>query len=222
MSHDWTLKSLTLLLKSERCDLGNRFGLARALSTAIMQLHNVRWVHKNLKPDFIVFPSEGTHMTDIMAPKLLGFDFSRPDEPTEVSLDVPRPVARIGWFVHPELQNESNKRFHKKHDYYALGVCLLLIGSWKSISDLSKIFLRQVPPNTGTDANKTKLWMQFLEEYTMAFVGHFCGNIYRDIVLWCLTGRTPSMPGPDKDDDKVFTPSAFFYLVVAKLELCRA
>ncbi|MBE3041373.1 hypothetical protein IMZ48_02075 [Candidatus Bathyarchaeota archaeon] len=84
------LSSLTAPQKDPRCPpLGLRFELARKLVRAVTFLYASGWLHKNIRPESIVFfrkPTESDRedrtatALDLYHPYLVGYKYSRPEE----------------------------------------------------------------------------------------------------------------------------------------------
>ncbi|CRG84425.1 hypothetical protein PISL3812_01714 [Talaromyces islandicus] len=134
--------------------LGDRFNIAHCLALTVLNVHGSRWVHKNIWSRGILlfekagdrgvrplFPSKrqstdaenSTTKAQILA--FLGdWGYARPEEEgTEM-----RPDFEIepNFYRHPDRQGKPRYQFRPKHDIYALGVVLLEIGLWKTVSQL--------------------------------------------------------------------------------------
>lgn len=124
--------------------LEQRFFLAHSLCITILNLHGSGWVHKSIRStNVVLFPGDPTESPETLAtspskaiPYITGFEFSRPAlGATEVMVDfdIERNLYR-----HPDRQGSPMANFSKMHDLYALGVVLLEIGMWKSITSRLK------------------------------------------------------------------------------------
>lgn len=109
--------------------LSQRFEIAQGLAKSISYVHTFGFVHKNVRPESILFFSatSGT----IVATYLIGFELFRRDmgwtqRLGDISLDknLYRHTSRQG--MDPKWNDIM------QHDIYSLGVCLLEIGLWKS------------------------------------------------------------------------------------------
>ncbi|KAH8896148.1 hypothetical protein GQ53DRAFT_614312, partial [Thozetella sp. PMI_491] len=163
--------------------LGRRFRLAQALAKSLMFLHASGWYHKGLKPEAIVFQKIGNGPVDITEPRLMGFEFSRPNREHELSLDN-RGVSELNLYTHPERQSSNPPRFRVIHDYYSLGMCLIAVGWWRPISTLERGFMRQ--PRTGTTGRTPFEWQTYIMEQASTLLKSLCGELYADAVLACL------------------------------------
>ncbi|KAH7329054.1 prion-inhibition and propagation-domain-containing protein [Stachybotrys elegans] len=126
-------------------DLNDRVRLAQTLSVALWSLHSLDWLHKSLcDTNILFFPSafSGAAHTataalvpDISAPFLVGFDASRPDLDTALSV-APKNPSISDLHRHPaSLRGLSHC---KSFDIYSLGLVLLEIGLWKVLQPFYK------------------------------------------------------------------------------------
>ena len=120
-----TLHQLLMRAKSANDipDLGERFDLAKALTSTVFEIHNLGWVHKNIQPKNILFwpKPNTTDEPDLRKPYLMGFDISRPSQPGEVSEKPPsRPEDDL--YRHPEYIGLNPQSFQPSFDLYSLGV----------------------------------------------------------------------------------------------------
>lgn len=168
-------------------DLGDKFELARILVTALLRLHDCGWVHGSLRSNNIIFlaeedESEARHLRD---PYIHGFTFSRPTDPSEITLEYSMTHFEHDLYRHPQVAQfisrkvltdmTDHQRFQTVHDLYALGVILLEIGLWRRINTLWKDKYTQA---------------RFHEKLVTAYVprlGPKMGIIYRDAVQRLLT-----------------------------------
>lgn len=124
--------------------LEQRFLLAHNLCITILNLHGSGWVHKSIRStNIVLLPKDSAESLDTsvtnpskVIPYLTGFEFSRlATASTEVmfDFDIERNLYR-----HPNRQGAPTKNFNKLHDLYAVGVVLLEIGVWKTVTSRLK------------------------------------------------------------------------------------
>ena len=113
--------------------LGDRFFLAYTLASTVFSLHSSGWVHKNIWPHgILIFPSATEHMR--MTPYLVGWGLARRLEVgTELKEDL---MLEPNIYRHPLRYEEPRTPYVNIHDIYALGVVLLEIGLWRTMSHL--------------------------------------------------------------------------------------
>ncbi|KEY66125.1 hypothetical protein S7711_05297 [Stachybotrys chartarum IBT 7711] len=128
-------------------DLNDRVRLAQTLAVALWSLHSLDWLHKSLCGNNILFfPSAfstSAHSStaaaalvpDISAPFLVGFDASRPDLDTALSVAPKNPS--IG-DLHRHPASLRGLTHCKSYDIYSLGLVLLEIGLWKVLQTYYK------------------------------------------------------------------------------------
>jgi serine/threonine protein kinase len=111
--------------------LEQRFAIAHNLCMTVLNLHGSGWVHKSIRStNVILLPGPPPSLK--LIPYVTGFEFSRPVmAATEVGFDfdLDRNLYR-----HPSRQGYPTATFTKLHDLYALGVVLLEVGTWKTVT----------------------------------------------------------------------------------------
>ena len=135
---DSVIETLRQSLDRPPPSLTRRIKLATAITESILYLHAVKWLHKGLRSDSIIFSTHG----DLASPLISGFDFSRPDASNEITVKSTS-QARHDYYKHPQLLQHSNARSEKSHDIYALGIVLLEIALWKLIEDIMAIIQKK-------------------------------------------------------------------------------
>lgn len=209
-------------------ELGDRFALAQAISQSILRLHDCGWVHRGLRASNILIFKSRTDTASFMLrkPLIVGFTYSRPNDPKESTLEYSKPSDENDLYHHPDILrsnpfmqgSQKYLRYEQRHDLFSLGIVLLEIGLW----DQAKAFKK--PKYTPE---------KFLEKLVTAYVpllGHRMGATYRDVVLELLTGsenvnsscqdsKTNTQPdGVDIDTrDNAYWPS-----LISRLMQCRA
>jgi hypothetical protein len=207
-----------------RPPLGDRFKLALAFSIAIMQLHAAGWYHKGIRPKNIAFCQVAGAAAEVTEPRLLGFEFSRPATPAAESLDGGAAAGAVDLYAHPERQAQGPQRtpFRCTHDYYALGMCLLEIVLWEPLARVKERLYGVSPERPLRTAFE---WAARVQESVFAEMAGRYGEIYRDVILACLSGKLPIQPretpaGADGPDAALHM--AFFNDVIRRLAECRA
>jgi hypothetical protein len=119
--------------------LENRFFLAYALSLTVFNIHGSGWVHKNIwSRGVAIFPSKTTHH---QIPYLNGWGLARPTlGGTDLAADGD---IETNFYRHPVRQGYPETPFTIQHDLYALGVMLLEIGLWRTVSTVFKKQIRK-------------------------------------------------------------------------------
>ncbi|KAL3605670.1 hypothetical protein FPOAC2_00619 [Fusarium poae] len=179
-----TLHELIASTDLKTPDLEDRVRLAHTLAVALWSLHSLDWLHKSLcSSNILFFPSAistSAHSStaaaalvpDIQRPYLTGFDASRPDLDTALSV-VPRNPSIMTLHRHPaSLRGYSHC---KPMDIYSLGLVLLEIGLWKVLQMYHK-------PHYSAERWRDKV----LRTALVPGLGSKTGRRYRDIVDKCL------------------------------------
>lgn len=196
-------------------DLGTRFSLALALATAVMHIHACKWLHKGINTSSIVFLQDLAKPLDLRQPKLLGFEFSRPESDEGRSWDE-RFKKTLNPFL-PSLYQDKAVHYQRKHDYFALGVCFICIGLWTPMRELANEFVESAK-RIGQDITAQEFEI-FLREKAKSELPHLCGMLYTDVVLQCMSGE---MAAQGVEDVEAGSQAAFFHTVIRLLASCRA
>lgn len=143
------LKSLALYIETfdlplKMSPLEQRFALARGLCQTVLNLHECGWIHKDIRSRNIILvpqdlitvdgPSSNEDYKFVLY--LKGFEFSRPEQgksSLKANFD-----PNIILYRHPERQGAPTHYFDKEHDIYAVGVVLLEIGLWRTVTSTFK------------------------------------------------------------------------------------
>ncbi|KAH7128484.1 hypothetical protein B0J11DRAFT_613687 [Dendryphion nanum] len=121
--------------------LGSRFLTARALAATLLTIHTSGWVHKNITSrGILLLPSSTTDPSPL--PYLVGWDVARPLE-AGTSLHALFELEP-NLYRHEQRFGQPTAKFANEHDIYALGVVLLEIGLWKT---MSAVFARPLEKN---------------------------------------------------------------------------
>jgi len=116
--------------------LGTRYFPAYALAITLFSIHSSGWIHKNIwSRGILVFPDQN-HEAGI-TPYLVGWRATRPQEAEQVT--PPRKYnedtdLELNIYQHPDRYCKSSVPCEAKRDICALGVVLLEIGLWKTMS----------------------------------------------------------------------------------------
>ncbi|KAI1276054.1 hypothetical protein F5Y07DRAFT_367963 [Xylaria sp. FL0933] len=180
--------------KVKRVPLGLRFHIAYALADAIKGLHQVGWVHEELKSKNILLLQVKESITmstatagssagdyaglDFKNPYLFGFRWSRPEEAeTDLRADY-SPDNNL--YRHPDRWGKPVP-FIKAHDVYSLGVVLFEIAYWRPISRIC----------SKPDENQTLESKYYMHEMLKMVAGpdlpHLVGQSFARVIEVCLT-----------------------------------
>jgi hypothetical protein len=192
------LEILNLDMKSKtRRDLEDRYTTARLLAKTLYSLLSVRWLHKNICAENILFFNAigGDDKHVLGKPYLCSFDFSRAESPTELTETLPsRTLAshltyerRV--YTHPDLDRmqkpthpvaDTTARYRREYDVYSLGVILLELGLWYPAAKLVKKEDRD-------DLDLASFRKMLLSDYIVELRSRM-GRTYAEIVAHCISG----------------------------------
>ncbi|KAN0110019.1 Protein kinase-like domain containing protein [Hyaloscypha variabilis] len=186
-------------------DLDDKFRLASTLAASLLELHTVGWLHKNFTPSNIVFfPEKHVPKREIARdPFLVGFNYSRPDDPSEFS----EGPADDNYYQHPRYFSDRSLRYQHEFDYYSLGVVLIEIAFWMPFHNLTKDY-------KGSYEARREAFLKS----RISVVRAQMGREYFEAVDSCMKGGFGRFqPGEEKDVGAKTTLLRFERDVVARL-----
>ncbi|KAF5671116.1 hypothetical protein FDENT_11000 [Fusarium denticulatum] len=164
--------------------LEQRFELARKITSAVMYVHVMQYVHKFIQTSNIVMFARNDPSTAnteqfpkvLGEPFLCGFETSRYDRSAS---DYGQ--YDVAWdydiYRHPKRQGlHPQSRYTMNHDLYSLGVVLLELGLWRPLRVMGS-------RNPGSTSGSVK---DHLKKLAMTGLPCMMGTKYRDVVLFCL------------------------------------
>lgn len=205
-----TLQTLISSPDLKTPDLADRVQLAHTLAVALWSLHSLDWLHKSLcSSNILFFPSAfstSAHsptaaaalVPSISKPFLTGFDASRPDLDTALSVVSKNPS--IG-NLHRHPASLKGHPHCKSFDIYSLGLVLLEIGLWKVLQTYYKA-------HYSAERWRDKVVLAVL----VPGLGSKIGRRYREVVELCLTAKEDLTSGE---------AGKLMEMVVSKLEAIR-
>ncbi|RFU74988.1 hypothetical protein TARUN_7270 [Trichoderma arundinaceum] len=190
--------------------LADRFSIANSLALTVLNVHGSLWIHKNIWSHgillFLQDKSGGTYPVGAAIersgpaptagvkgeekPQLLAFlgdwGYSRRiDGFTDMNVDFD---IEANLYRHPERQGKPKRQFSRIHDIYALGVVLLEIGLWRTVSQLFDKQINEVRQTAETKLLKAKDVTTTLTSLARKELPKEMGERYASAVLACLTG----------------------------------
>ena len=173
---------------SARLSLPARFLIARTIATTLGTLHADGWVHKSIRShNFIFFRPTGAN-SGFTEPYLIGFEYSRLE--TDESESTWDDDAGKNFYRHPERQGPPLVTFTKRHDIYALGLVLLEIGLWRTLSDIWEDSRDRIQKRTGKIPPLNRwLNVEYFMEAAKHNLAHTMGEAYAKAVMTCLELR---------------------------------
>jgi Prion-inhibition and propagation len=202
--------------------LGERFRLAYILAQSVHAMLAIGWLHKGISPHNILFfrkhPGPSTGPISLETPYFTGFALSRRDDPAE---DSSRTAAarEMAIYRHPDvagLDGGPIARYRAIYDIYSLGIILLEIGAWRSISTFA--------PRSSISSLEFRT---LLLDRVVPSLGAAMGERYMIAVRKCLEGSFERLEEFGQNDfnsadywDNV--RQGLLWEVVMILEECRA
>ena len=187
-------------------DLGQKFGLAKVLVSSVHSFHTSGWLHKNISSgNVLFFRNSSTNLggIDLTQPYIVGFHHSRKSDPGEYT-EGPELSASQKEYQHPSYR-QGPSRFRKGYDYYSLGLVLLEIGTWTSLTNIHGRFKTHTPIQLRNEYLK---WCDNDLIKTM-------GPIYQNVTKRCLL-----FGSEEEREDDLGVQLDFQSEVLAKLNQC--
>ncbi|KAF3484461.1 uncharacterized protein GIQ15_03785 [Arthroderma uncinatum] len=201
--HDLITKTDPKTRRPLKTSLSDRFSIAHCLALTLSNIHASLWLHKNIWSRGILLfqqcDKEGitpleiqrslpTSTDDAERPQAVAFigdwGYARHIEgATDMKADF---EIEPNLYRHPERQGAPTRQFAPPHDIYALGVVLLEIGLWKTVSQLFDARI-QVGQRTGK-LPKAKEVKAVLIALAQTELPREMGSVYAAAVIKCLTG----------------------------------
>ncbi|KAL5536290.1 hypothetical protein ACEPAF_111 [Sanghuangporus sanghuang] len=130
-----------LLLQEPQHTLEERLNFSIKLASAVLVIHSLGIVHKDIRPDSIVLiqpTMEQSPVQKLGEPFLLSFSQSRFQStrtvPLKQTIRAGRSKVWVTLYRHPRhLATRAHLPYETRDDIFSLGVCLLEIAVWKSL-----------------------------------------------------------------------------------------
>ncbi|RHZ54020.1 uncharacterized protein CDV56_105364 [Aspergillus thermomutatus] len=192
--------------------LNDRFSMAHSLALTLSNLHASAWLHKNIwSRGILLFLETPT------GPSASGLYEHRLSHSALTPGDTPRIVSYLSdWgyarsvqqgtdmrsdfevepnlYRHPSRQGRPTQQFSREHDIYALGVVLLEIGLWVTLSRLMEGKIREAEKSGRLPRPKKVL--EDLIALAQQGLPKEMGAGYTRAVLACLRGEFRGREGP--------------------------
>ncbi|KAF3167920.1 hypothetical protein TWF225_006663 [Orbilia oligospora] len=215
----------------ERPSLGSRFKLALSLAVSLSGFHKVGWLHKSISASnvlLLIDPKEAestvasTWLTDSY---LIGFNRSREDDIQAFTLGQTR-YEQVTQYYHPDYAQTSfpHPPYRLHYDYYSLGLVLLEVGMWESLSTLVKgVGSGESSRRRNTSvSNRYHEMRGYLVQKRLIMLGHTMGEEYQAAVQACLSGFEGLANSTSQARDNVAMQLKFEEEVVQRLRKCHA
>lgn len=166
-----------------------RLHIAQELVSAAFYLLTVGWLHKAIHSrNLQLFGEPSSGSPSAPAVRLLGFEFSRPDELGQRSLD-PNTDAFLDLYRHPECQSAARSTreyreqgYLKVYDIYSVGVLLFEIGCWRLVETVKQSLDDKRSQGVMTDENLQSC----LVRRAKTDLAGFMGQKYAHVTHLCL------------------------------------
>jgi hypothetical protein len=207
--------------------ISDRIALASKVASAILYLHSCGFVHKNIRPSNILIFDDAvpddkrtkymTHPYAIGEPYLMGFDGVRKADAK--SNMIRGEEWRENIYLHPDRHRMAEgDEFTMAHDVYSLGVVLLEIALWASVTESEPVGKYLWEKGKQKILEPETLRKTYID-LSKSLVPRYVGDKYRDVVVSCLEGlRDEEENGQLADQDDIIVGSAYISQVMSKLE----
>ncbi|KIM92665.1 hypothetical protein OIDMADRAFT_208715 [Oidiodendron maius Zn] len=184
--------------------LEERFKLAQALGASILQLHSIKWLHKNLNSDSILIFS-GPSGFETARPLLAGFGLGRPSDPTSKTIDLRAVRSNFDIYHHPDLRDATHRRYETRFDIYSLGVLLFEIGLWQNLHYFTN------------ETDSAEELRRTIRNTCETLVAHTMGRRYCNAVLACIDDDDLWKQAAESGDGTDNTSEIFSWKIVQEL-----
>lgn len=191
-----------------RPSLNDRFSMAHSLALTVSNVHASAWVHKNIWSRGILLFLEtssgvstaGLYEQRLSTPNpgnrivsyLSDWGYARSvQQGTDMRSDF---EVEPNLYRHPNRQGRPTHQFSRLHDIYALGVVLLEIGLWVTLSRLMEAKIKEAE-KSGRLPNRKKV-AEDLMGLAAQRLPKEMGVGYTNAVLACLKGDFRGTEGP--------------------------
>ncbi|KAI0895928.1 hypothetical protein F4806DRAFT_75890 [Annulohypoxylon nitens] len=179
-------------------ELGSRLQLAKTLVDNVTRIHTVGWLHKNIRSDSLLFfpRSLRNRRAGFRNPFLMGYDYMRVEEDSTSNSDrfslnsETRSQHQIAededqlpdFYHHPDKRTSPSRAYQYAYDIYSLGLLLIEIGLWKSLSTIVE----------GREAHLPERLRDYILHKVTNEVAGACGNIYAEVVREFISMKSVS------------------------------
>ncbi|KAF2169427.1 hypothetical protein M409DRAFT_20646 [Zasmidium cellare ATCC 36951] len=195
--------------------LNARVAIAKMLAAALLCVHAVNWIHKDIRSENVLFASGPDHSIDLTKPILSGFEFSRPAVPEAVTVSH-QFSPEHDLYRHPDLLKVDATRSLKSHDIYSLGLVLAEIALWQPVEDIAQIEVRR------REIPSVRARMLGEKLHVLERIDERAGWTYADVVRDCVEGGSALnlVAGMNEEDPDVGAQlsNALYQKVVQKLQ----
>lgn len=192
---------------SLRPSLTQRYKLASALVSHVLDFHRGGWLHKSISAlNIICFPDAFPSIADsLVRPYFIGFNHSRVNKDDEYSslsgleIGYQHPAYQRNTKIYTDDTKNATVRFRQEFDYYSVGMVLMEIAFWEPLKLITRKIIGS-PEET-------------LEELLIKSVPKvriFMGDLYSAAVQYCLRvdekGQHPLESVRDDFNENVVLP----------------
>ncbi|EON68392.1 hypothetical protein W97_07716 [Coniosporium apollinis CBS 100218] len=223
------------LQKMQRPFLGDLFTLAKGLAGSLNTLHGIGWLHKGIcSENILIFtPGNANAHQHVSCAVLAGSYQSRPEE-SEYSVGTAR---EFELYEHPLYRNRAHGNtkfaFKRTFNFFSLGIVLLEIGLWCSVSQILSDHTDCRMDDSGTESDENddgdKPTMpnaedcrQMLLESYVPQLGETMGKEYMLAVRFCLDAEAILGSPGNYIEDRKLSAHEFKSQVLDHLAICSA
>jgi hypothetical protein len=197
---DWDLRTLKILISDKPlASLRRRLELAQSLAETVLQLHTAGWLHKNLRPENLIFLAPRGSTDDMFLasePYVIGYEYARSDteEAAVAFTQLPDTEIEADLYRHPQARGSGRETYQKRFDLYAVACVAIELVMWQPLAD---VFAKYVTANlkevmdiaqaSGEVIELPTLGQLFEKEEAAKVLRYQAGDAVLEVIKMCCT-----------------------------------
>jgi hypothetical protein len=192
-------RSLRELFHDPIAPLCTRMRISKALAMWLLHLHSVRWLHKGIRSDSVLFFNHPESL-ELGDPYITGFEYARTTGATGGTTKPPIGVDSRDFYVHPDYLNDQRAGgYQPVFDIYSLGIVFIELAYWHPIEEILRESTAESGAQTASKPGATRRQLLGRENDVLRGVESRMGRKYAAAVESCLSGL--ERPRDELSDD---------------------
>jgi hypothetical protein len=192
-------RSLRELFHDPIAPLCSRMQIAKALAMWLLHLHSVRWLHKGIRSDSVLFFNHPGSL-ELGDPYITGFEYARTTGATGGTTKPPIGVDSRDFYVHPDYLNDQRAGgYQPVFDIYSLGIVFIELAYWHPIDQILRESTAESGAQTASKPGAVRRQLLGRENDVLEGVESRMGRKYATAVESCLSGLERPRDGLSHD-----------------------